>query len=126
MGYIEKTLIKDETIVSKFNIHTIFYVGPVLFFWLILPLFQILQLKFTEYGLTNKRVITKTGVISRSSDEMKLNKVETVEVHQGVLGRIFGYGNVVVTGTGVSNVVLRSVSNPLGVKKQIDTQLDEV
>ena len=48
MGYIEKTLIKDETIVSQFNIHTIFYVGPVLFFWLILPLFQILQLKFIE------------------------------------------------------------------------------
>ena len=55
---------------------------------------------------------------------MRLSKIETVEVKQGIIGRIFGYGNVIVTGTGTSSVVLNYVSNPLSVKKKIDSQLD--
>tara|TARA_B110000238_G_C15807225_1_gene302758 strand:- start:63 stop:347 length:285 start_codon:yes stop_codon:yes gene_type:complete len=84
----------------------------------------LLKYMFTEYGLTNKRVITKTGVISRSTEEMKLSKVETVEVKQSILGRIVGYGNVIVSGTGSSNVIISRVANPLGVKKAIDSELE--
>ena len=54
---------------------------------------------------------------------MKLSKVETVEIKQGVLGRILGYGNVIVSGTGSSKVVIRRVYNPIDVKKNIDNQL---
>ena len=54
---------------------------------------------------------------------MKLSKVETVEIKQGILGRILGYGSVIVTGTGSSNVVISKVSNPIDVKKKIDNQL---
>jgi len=55
---------------------------------------------------------------------MRLSKVETVEIKQGILGRILGYGDVVVTGTGISNVVFSRVASPLKVKKAIDAQLD--
>ena len=65
----------------------------------------------------------KEGIISRDTEEMRLTKAETVEVKQGIIGRIFGYGNVIVTGTGISNVVFRSVAKPLQVKKDIDSQL---
>jgi uncharacterized membrane protein YdbT with pleckstrin-like domain len=79
---------------------------------------------YIEYGLTNKKVIIKTGVIGRATDEIKLNKIETVEVRQGIMGRILGYGNVLVTGTGTSYIVFTDVAKPLQVKKAIDAQLD--
>ena len=55
---------------------------------------------------------------------MRLSKIETVEVRQGIFGRIFGFGSVLVTGTGNSSVVLKGVSNPISVKKEIDSHLD--
>mgnify|MGYP006091058141 CR=1 FL=1 len=124
MSYINKTLIKDEKIVSLFSIHKFHFILPVCMSFVLIGIPLLLKYMFTEYGLTNKRVITKTGVISRSTEEMKLSKVETVEVKQSILGRIVGYGNVIVSGTGSSNVIISRVANPLGVKKAIDSELE--
>lgn len=124
MSFINKTLIKDEKVISFFSIHKFHYILPLIMSFLIIGIPLLLKYLFTEYGLTNKRVITKTGIISRSTEEMKLSKVETVEIKQGILGRILGYGSVIVSGTGSSNVIISKVSNPIEVKKKIDIQLD--
>ncbi len=62
----------------------------------------------------------------RLTEEMGLTKVETVEIRQGVIGRIFGFGDVIITGTGISNVVFKYVSKPINVKKEIESQLDKI
>ena len=123
MGYIEKTLVGDEKIEKHFKLHWIVYVKHILFFWLFFPIIWFVQALFIEYALTTKRVVTKEGIISRDSEEMRLVKVETVEVKQGIIGRMLGYGNVHISGTGSSNVIFRTVSNPIEVKKSIDAQL---
>jgi uncharacterized membrane protein YdbT with pleckstrin-like domain len=123
MSYINKTLIKDERIVSLFSIHKFHFILPVCMSFVIIGIPLLIKYMFTEYGLTNNRVVTKTGFISRSTEEMKLSKIETVEVKQSVLGRVLGYGNVIVSGTGSSYVVISRVANPLDVKKSIDNEM---
>ena len=123
MSYINKTLVENEKVISLFSIHKFFYVVPFIMSFLFIGIPLLLKLVFTEYGLTNNRIITKTGIISRSTEEMKLSKIETVEIKQGILGRILGYGNVVISGTGSSNVIIAKVSNPIYVKKKIDSQI---
>jgi uncharacterized membrane protein YdbT with pleckstrin-like domain len=123
MSYINKTLVENEKVISLFSIHKFFYVVPFIISFLFIGIPLLLKLVFTEYGLTNNRIITKTGIISRSTEEMKLSKIETVEIKQGILGRILGYGNVVISGTGSSNVIIAKVSNPIYVKKKIDSQI---
>ena len=123
MSYIQKTFSKDEELIEEFNIHWFFYFEKILFFWLIFPLWNLIKLNFIENGLTNKRVIYKKGVISRHTEEMRLNKIETVEVKQSIMGRILGYGSVKVTGMGNSFVILSKISNPLRVKITIENQL---
>src|SRR3979490_2865203 len=54
----------------------------------------------TETDVTNLRVIHKTGFIKRRSFEMSLDKVESVDVNQSILGRILNYGDVTVRGVG--------------------------
>jgi uncharacterized membrane protein YdbT with pleckstrin-like domain len=129
MAYINESLSTGEEISSLFSQHWIVRIPMVLwlllspFFGLTLPLaiYEYLRVRYTELGLTNKRVICKTGIISRQSEEMKLTSIETVEIDQGVIGRILGYGNIHVSGRGISDVVLRSVKDPMAVKRAIES-----
>ena len=73
--------------------------------------------KSTELAITNKRLIAKFGFISRSTVEMNLAKVETLEVHQGVAGRIFNYGSLVVSGGGSAQAPILGISDPLAFRK---------
>ena len=71
---------------------------------------------------TNRRVIIKTGVISRRTVELVLAKCEGVQVVQNVLGRIFGYGSIVVTTGGATNCYYY-VANPFLFKRAINMQI---
>jgi uncharacterized membrane protein YdbT with pleckstrin-like domain len=88
--------------------------------WL-LAIYEYLRLKYTEMGLTNKRLISKTGIISRKTQELNLKAIETVEIDQGILGRIFGFGTIKVTGRGISDFVLKGINDPMTVKRQIES-----
>lgn len=127
MGYIVESLSDGEEVVTLFRVHWVSYLWPMFYSTLTLgllfpfALYEILSLRFMEQGLTNKRVIFKRGIISRRTDEMKLRSIETVEIEQGVFGRILDYGTVVVTGRGISDVVLKNVDDPMLVKRRIES-----
>jgi uncharacterized membrane protein YdbT with pleckstrin-like domain len=73
----------------------------------------------TETDVTNLRVVHKTGFINRQTFEMSLDKIESVDVDQSIPGRIFGYGNVTITGVGKSEEKLATVSSPLAFRNAI-------
>ena len=74
----------------------------------------------TEFAVTNRRVIAKTGFIRRHTLEMLLPKIESVAVHQGILGRLLDFGTVTVTGTGGTKESFRAIIEPLGVRRKIN------
>ncbi len=84
-------------------------------------IYGIFYIKLIEQGVTNKRVVLKKGVISRDTQEIKLDAIETVEFEQGIIGRILGYGTVKITGRGISDLVFKNIDNPLSVKKDIES-----
>src|SRR6516165_2347116 len=67
----------------------------------------------TELAVTDHRVIYKTGLLARHTIEMNRDKVESVDVDQTLLGRIFGYGTIIVRGTGGSLEPIRNIGDPL-------------
>jgi uncharacterized membrane protein YdbT with pleckstrin-like domain len=73
----------------------------------------------TELAVTDRRVIYKTGIFQRHSMEMNRSKVETVGVNQSILGRILGYGTVVVRGTGGSFEPIPFIGDPLAFRSHI-------
>lgn len=73
----------------------------------------------TETDVTNLRVVHKTGFINRKTFEMSLDKIESVDVDQSIPGRIFGYGNVTITGVGKSEERLDTVTSPLAFRNAI-------
>jgi len=130
MTYIEESLSKGEEVSEIFKLHWVSKIPmiiwivlaiPSLGLTLILAFWEWLKLRTLEQGVTNKRVIRKTGIISRKTDEMKIGSIETVEIDQGIFGRIFGFGSVKITGRGISDVTLKSIDSPLEVKKAIES-----
>jgi len=73
----------------------------------------------TELAVTDRRVIYKTGIFRRHSMEMNRSKVETVGVDQSILGRILGYGTVIVRGTGGSFEPIGYIGDPLTFRSHI-------
>ena len=129
MGYFESSLNENENIISKFLVHWVVWLKIGLYLVtgliIIIPLYFFIKLLLLvigiEQGLTDKRIIKKTGIISRNTEELLLTKVETVSVVQSILGRIFGYGDIIVSGTGISDIRLEYVPNPLEIKKKIES-----
>ncbi|MET3842691.1 PH domain-containing protein [Bradyrhizobium sp. OAE829] len=73
----------------------------------------------TETDVTNFRVIHKTGFVKRQTFEMSVDKVESVDVNQSILGRIFNYGDVTVLGVGEGGKTLDTIASPLAFRNAI-------
>jgi Bacterial PH domain len=78
----------------------------------------------TEMAVTSRRVVIKTGLASRKTIEMLLNKVESIEVNETTFGKLLGYGSIVVVGTGGSTEPFRNVAHPLEFRSQVQRQIE--
>ena len=72
----------------------------------------------TELAITSKRVIAKFGLIRRNTVELNHSKVESLNVDQSILGRILGFGTLVINGTGGGKTPIPSIDSPLEFRRE--------
>jgi uncharacterized membrane protein YdbT with pleckstrin-like domain len=77
----------------------------------------------TEMAVTNKRVIVKTGLADRRTIELLLQRIESIAVEEPALGRLLGYGTVIVRGTGGTPEVFPQIARPLEFREQVQRQI---
>jgi uncharacterized membrane protein YdbT with pleckstrin-like domain len=77
----------------------------------------------SEFAVTDKRVLAKHGFIERESIETLLSKIEAIGVDQGIIGRVFDYGSITITGTGGTEESFPRISQPLEFRRQIQSQV---
>ena len=124
-SYIEGALIKDEKViytgkVSLWSLAPLIALGVLTIIWGIGLVFWIvayIRYKTTELAFTNKRVIAKFGFISRQTVELNITKVESIQVNQGVLGRIFNFGTLVISGAGNPQAPIPGISDPMAFRR---------
>jgi len=114
--YIDNNLIRDERVELETTYHwIIFFNLRVLFTLFIAPLID----RYTdEFAITNKRVIIKTGLISRKTFEMNHSKIESVNVDQSIFGRLLGFGTITIVGSGGTKEVFPKINHPLEFRKK--------
>jgi uncharacterized membrane protein YdbT with pleckstrin-like domain len=114
--YIDHNLLRGERIVYEATHHWIIFINlRAILTLFIAPLIA----KYTdEYAITTKRIIVKTGLLSRSTLEMNLSKIESVNVNQSILGRILGYGTLRIVGTGGTREFFPKIAKPLEFRKK--------
>lgn len=114
--YINNNLIKEEKVVLETTYHWIIFCNLRAFMTLFIAPF--IDKKTDEFAITNKRVIIKTGLISRRTFEMNHSKIESVNVDQGILGRMLGYGTIRLVGSGGTKEIFPKIQNPLEFRKK--------
>ena len=74
----------------------------------------------TEFAVTSRRVISKRGFIWRETEEMNMDKVETVDIDQSISGRLLSYGTIRLTGTGgTNNINVHKIADPFTLRSAI-------
>ena len=82
-SYVNSNLISGEQVIYETKLHWITFVslkGILTLF--IAPLIAYFT---SEFAITNKRLIIKTGFISRNTFEMNHSKIESVNVNQSIV-----------------------------------------
>ncbi len=79
-----------------------------------------------EVALTSDRFVKKTGLVSITTEEVSLDKIEEVNVDETILGRIFGYGTVHVHGTGAGKIRLMMVNDPVLLRREIQSAREQL
>ncbi len=67
----------------------------------------------------------KVGVFSTRSIELLLNKIEAIAVSQSVIGRLFGYGDIVLTGSGGTREPFSHIQDPLEFRRAVQSVSDK-
>lgn len=125
MGYIEDNLISGESVVYTTTRSIGFYIflglplllfvemiSALIIFGVPYALFCYLDKKYSEFAITNKRVILKTGFIMRATVEILLTKCEGLSTEEPLFMRPFNAGNIITGGTGGSKQRFLFVNNP--------------
>ena len=125
-SYVDQVLIRDERVVhvghiSLWSLSSLIAAGvlllPVLGLGLVFLAMAYIKYKTTELAITNKRVIAKFGFVSRRTVEININKVESIQIDQGLLGRIFDFGTLVISGAGEPQAPIPGISEPIRFRK---------
>lgn len=149
MKYVQQVLQPGETVIYATSLHWLVYLRAILLAILAIALLAatvylpaqafalevgaalvgflavlsglgaLIRRSTTELAVTDRRVIYKTGIFQRHSMEMNRSKVETVGVNQSILGRLLGYGTVIVRGTGGSFEPVAFIGDPLDFRSHI-------
>ena len=128
MSYIDSVLINGEHVLYRTHLHWFILVTPIILcvfmIGVILLPSAVMARISSEFAVTNKRVIIKTGFISRRAFDTSLDKVEGIIIDQGVLGRLLGYGTVLVRGTGGASLPFKNVADPFLFKRMVDEAIE--
>ncbi len=150
MSYIDRNLIAGERIVYRTRLHWLVLLPPLLIILVVLlplcwylaqgenrslawiPLLlavlillpAIIKRRSSDFAVTNKRVMMKSGVFTTHSVELLLNKIEAIGVDQSFIGRLFGYGNIVVTGSGGTHEAFSNIQGPLEFRRAVQSVSD--
>lgn len=146
MSYVKTNLVKNEEIIklTKPSIKIMFVpllwlvlgfalamsysykIGSTLFFLALLQAIpRYLAIYTTELALTNQRIIAKYGLIRRNTFEIKLDKIESINLDQSIFARLLNYGYVAVNGSGGNTCDIPFIDDPLSFRKLCNEEIDK-
>ncbi len=93
----------------------------------VLPFLRIFVIRqTTEIVITDQRLICKAGLISVDMQGMPLNKVENIDSNQSIMGRILGYGDITIKGSGSTPITIYNLGRLMKFRMQLASLLNQV
>jgi len=128
MGYVQDTIGDNEKIIYTVKFHWLYtliaFLNLLFLGIFIIGIINFLKMMInkwtTERVLTDLRYIQKIGWIKRDTEEIRISKIEEVDLKQSILGRILGYGSISISGTGSGEITLKLIDDPLMFQKNLN------
>lgn len=128
---IDRMLVSGEEVLLRARLHGAIYWKSVavLLFALVISLYikpfgilfgivgtimlcvTVLTQHYLLLAVTNKRVLSRYGLLQMDVVDIRLSRIESIELERMLPGHIFGYASVVVTGTGQRMVRVPYIAN---------------
>ncbi len=150
MSYVDRNLLPDEAVTYRTRLHwKVFAIPALIVVFLLAPsaLFALasgepglalvpagmalallgvadIQRRSSEFAVTTRRVVIKLGVFNTRSIELLLPKIEGIEVTQTLPGRVLGYGQIIVTGSGGTRETFAGIQSPLRFRQAVQAAAD--
>jgi uncharacterized membrane protein YdbT with pleckstrin-like domain len=150
MSYVDRNLLPDEVVTYRTRLHwKVFAIPALIVVVLLMPSALLalasgapalalipagmalavlgiadIQRRSSEFAVTSRRVVIKLGVFNTRSIELLLPKVEGIEVTQTLSGRVFGYGKIIVTGSGGTRETFAGIQSPLRFRQAVQAAAD--
>jgi uncharacterized membrane protein YdbT with pleckstrin-like domain len=126
-GYLGYYLYDNRATLQPSTLH-ILEIGLVVLLFLALIIFVMgaVRRNATEMAVTTRRVVVKTGLASRRTIEMLLNKIETIEVSEPTMGRMLGYGSITIIGTGGTSEPFHKIAHPLEFRNIVQQEIERL
>ncbi len=141
-SYVDSNLNPGEHVVYRGTVHWIVFLPPVVMVCFGVPLIGVyeqfglvltvagllagaaawIRQTTSEFAVTNRRVIVKTGLLARRTIEINISRVESVGVDQDIFGRIFNYGAITVIGTGGTKEPFSLIDNPQQFRRMVQAE----
>jgi uncharacterized membrane protein YdbT with pleckstrin-like domain len=133
----------NQKIVYQARLHWVLFVWPIIFFifsaWLglrfpsfhdvsvvfmgvglIWSVLMFLTYQFSSLTIKPKQVILRTGILVRQTIDVPLSKIESIDIKQSIIGSLFKYGSLVITGTGGTRQSITYIARPLTCRRHIE------
>lgn len=141
-SYVDSNLNPGEHVVYRGTVHWIVFLPPVVMVCFGVPLIGMaeriglvltvagllagaaawIRQTTSEFAVTNRRVIVKTGLLARRTIEINISRVESVGVDQDIFGRLFNYGSITVIGTGGTKEPFTLIDNPQQFRRMVQAE----
>ena len=132
-SYITQILIDGEQLIYQARLSIWSQASLVLIGIVLTPLFGVglllllwawIVCRTTELAITNKRIISKSGLVRRSIMELRLDKIESIKVDQSIVGRLLNFGSITIAGTGGDKTPIERIADPLQFQKHFMSAVD--
>ena len=118
-GVITAAMLQPDN--SKLGLIAEIVAVPVVLVWVVIPF---LRWMTATYTVTNRRLITRSGIVTRTGRDIPLFRINDVAYEKGLLDRILGCGTLIISdATENAGVVLPDVPNVERVHLQISDLL---
>ena len=86
--------------------------GALMFLWFVGG--ALMRRGAMNVKLTSRYLVLRTGLVSRHTSTIMLNRVESLDVDQSLWQRMCGYGTLTIRGTGSEDLRLAGIADPVG------------
>lgn len=80
---------------------------------------------FSSLTIKSNQLILRTGMLVRETINIPLNKIEAVDIRQSIVGSLFRYGMISITGTGGTRRILNFIDSPLTCRRYIEQMMNQ-